>query len=91
MTNRWVQLTVNLNGTLGALYVNGVGVASNNAMSVLPYQVMATNNNLGQSQFAADPHFRGQIHSFLASGKVLSQTEISDLTTRHNLPQKFEK
>ena len=50
---------------LGFLYVNGVPVATNAAMTLTPASLAATPNDwLGRSQFGGDPYFNGSIDEF---------------------------
>ena len=72
----WTHFAVTIGDAGGTLYVDGVPVASNPAMDIPPYSIMATNNMLGDSQFVADPGFNGQISSFRAYGRALSASEI---------------
>jgi hypothetical protein len=72
-----------LDGTRGKLYLNGIPVATNNSLTVRPWQVLARTNYLGDSQFAADPAFKGQIDSFRIYGRPLNDAEILQLAEAH--------
>lgn len=72
----WTHLAVTVGDDGGTLYVDGVPVASNPAMDIVPFEVKGTNNMLGRSQFVADPDFNGQISSFRAYDRALSASEI---------------
>lgn len=78
-TNSWVHVAVTLDGTKGLLYLDGLPVATNNAMTIRPWQVLAKNNYIGKSQWSADPFFDGEISSFRIFGRALSSAEIRDL------------
>jgi len=82
-SNSWCHLAVVLNGTSGRLYFNGLPVASNNTVSIRPWQVQAASNYLGLSQFSADPHFGGQLDSLRIYGVALSDAQILNLAEAH--------
>ncbi len=64
-TGIWTHVAVSVQDGLGILYVNGVEVGRNAAMSVNPSQLTATTQNwLGRSQFSGDPYLDGQIDDF---------------------------
>lgn len=63
----------------GALYVNGVLVASNTALSLKPSDLGPTQNDwLGRSQFN-DPFFRGRIAEFRTYNLALSAAKVSQV------------
>ena len=58
------HVVVTLNGGVGTLYVDGVAVASNNALTLNPASLgNTTQNYLGKSQYA-DPYFAGSMDEF---------------------------
>jgi arabinan endo-1,5-alpha-L-arabinosidase len=73
----WTHVALTLSGSQGVLYVNGVPVATTNATTISPVDVLSQTNHLGHSKFVADPDFNGQIASFRAYGRVLSAAEIA--------------
>lgn len=75
-TNVWTQVAVTLDGTQGILYVNGLPVATNTAMTYIPLNVEAQTNHLGRSKFSSDPYFNGQYASFRVYSRALSASEI---------------
>jgi arabinan endo-1,5-alpha-L-arabinosidase len=75
-TNVWTHVAVTLNGSQGVLYVNGLPVATNTSMNLLPLNVAPQTNALGQSKFSADPYFNGQFASFRSYSRALSPQEI---------------
>jgi hypothetical protein len=81
--NSWCHIAVVLNGTSGKLYLNGLPVATNNNMTIRPWQVQAHDNYLGLSQFSADPHFAGQLDSFRIYGVALTDAQILNLAEVH--------
>jgi len=78
-TNSWCHVAVTLDGSVGLLYLNGIPVATNNNLTIRPWQTLAKTNYLGHSQFAADPLFNGEISAFRIFGRALSGAEIKDL------------
>jgi hypothetical protein len=64
----------------GRMYIDGVVVATNNAMTVHLSDIGATANNwLGRSAFTSDPYFSGSMDDFRVYKRALSQQEIADL------------
>ena len=82
-TNSWVHVAVTLDGTRGVLYQNGLAVATNNALTIRPWQLLARTNTVGESQFASDPAFNGRVDSFRVFGRALSAAEIRDMAWTH--------
>lgn len=61
----------------GVMYLDGVVVASNNAMTLHLSDIGATANNwLGRSQFTSDPYFDGLLDDLRVYKRALSQDEI---------------
>ncbi len=76
----WTHVAVTLSGATGALYVNGIAVGSNIAMTAAPFRMSGTTQNwLGRSQYAADPYFNGLIDEFRIYNGVLTQVQIAAL------------
>jgi len=64
----------------GALYVDGLVVVTNDAMTVHPSDVGRTSQNwLGRSPYDADPFFSGWLDDFRIYKRALSATEIAVL------------
>ena len=82
-TNSWVHVAVTLDGTQGLLYLDGTPVATNRALTIRPWQILAKSNYVGKSQWPADPLFAGEISSFRIFGRALSGAEIQDLAYAH--------
>ena len=57
--------------------------ATNAALTIRPWQLLARSNYVGESQFATDPLFNGRIDSFRVFGRALSAAEIKDLAWTH--------
>ncbi len=76
-TNVWHQLAVTLNGNKGILYVDGIPVGTNSAMTLRPSSLGSTANNyLGKSQWA-DPYLDGQFDEFRIYSVALASAEIA--------------
>jgi hypothetical protein len=76
----WFHVAVTLTGNTGRLYLNGVEVGSNTAMTLRPSNLGTTTQNyLGDSQFVADPYLNGSLDDLRIYRRALSVTEISDL------------
>jgi O-glycosyl hydrolase len=74
----WYHVTVAFNGNTGILYVNGVAVGTNNAMTLKPASLGITSNNyLGRSQYPADPYLNGVLDEFRIYSVALSAAEIA--------------
>jgi len=71
------QVAVTLNANTGVLYVDGVPVGTNNAMTLTPMVLGSTANNyVGKSQYA-DPFLNGWINELRIYGVALSAAEIA--------------
>jgi hypothetical protein len=75
-TNAWTHLAVALDGRQGMLYVNGLAVAVNNSVNLLPADVGATRCYLGRSQFPADAYLNGQLDSVRLNSRALSLADL---------------
>jgi autotransporter-associated beta strand protein len=73
----------NAGSGVGTLYLNGVAVASNTAMTFTPDMigrlVNATNNYIGRSQYSGDPYLNGRVDDFRIYNGALSTAEIAAL------------
>lgn len=78
-TNSWCHVAVTVDGTVGLLYLDGVPVATNNNLTIRPWQTLPSANYIGQSQFPGDPLFHGEISSFRIFGRALSGAEIQNI------------
>ena len=82
-TNSWCHVAVTLDGSTGLLYLDGISVATNTALTIRPWQTLARTNYIGHSQFPADPLFGGKIDSFRIFGRALSAAEIQNIAYAH--------
>jgi hypothetical protein len=80
-TNTWCHVAITLNGTKGILYLDGAPIASNMNLTIRPWQVLATSNYIGKSQYSADPGFSGCVSSLRIFSRALSATEISAMAS----------
>ena len=75
----WTHVAVTLNGSLGILYVNGVEVGRNNAMTLTPSSLGNTNQNyIGRSQYS-DPYLDGRVDEFRIYANALSAADVAGL------------
>src|SRR5665213_2875940 len=76
-TGVWHQVAVTLKGNTGTLYVDGIPVGTNSAMTLKPSSLGGTvNNYIGKSQWA-DPYLNGSIDEFRIYSVALSSAEIA--------------
>lgn len=80
--NQWTHFAVVLDGRQGILYLNGVAVAVNNSVNLLPSDIAASNVWLGKSEFAADPYLNAELDSVALNSLPLSASQL--------LPQFFQ-
>jgi fibronectin type 3 domain-containing protein len=86
----WMHVAVTLSGATGTLYLNGVSVGTNTAMTLKPSSLgITTLNYLGRSQFSADPYLNGEVDEFQIYGRALSSTEIATLAAPPAAPAGF--
>lgn len=81
-TGTWSHLAVTLSGTTATLYVNGVAVDTNTAMTLNPSSLPSTTQNyVGRSQWSPDPYLNGSVDEFQIYNRALSAAEIQSLQT----------
>lgn len=74
----WSQVAVTLNGSLGILYLNGIPVGTNSAMTLRPSNLGNTvNNYLGRSQYSGDAYLNAALDEFRIYSVPLSAAEIA--------------
>ncbi|MBB5827039.1 family 43 glycosylhydrolase [Micromonospora carbonacea] len=76
----WKSVTYTQTGTTGTLYEDGVQVAQNTGVTVLPGAVgngVTTNNNLGRSNYAADRFLKGRVANFRIYDRALPADEVA--------------
>ncbi len=85
----WNHIAVTQEGQTGILYMNGVEVARNTAMSLNPSSLGNTTQNwLGKAQFN-DPILNGTIDEFQIYNRALSVGEVNQLMSNNALPVNF--
>ncbi len=85
----WTHVAVTLSGSTGTIYVNGVAVGTNTAITLTPFHLGATTQNyIGKSQWP-DPLLAGEIDDFLISGSALSAADIAALAAPPATPAGF--
>jgi glucuronoarabinoxylan endo-1,4-beta-xylanase len=78
----WYHVAVTVQGTNGILYINGAAVATNPAVTVMPFNLGSTSNNyLGRSQWSPDPYLNGVFDEFRIYNVALSAPEIAATDT----------
>jgi glucuronoarabinoxylan endo-1,4-beta-xylanase len=76
-TGAWYHIAVTLNGNSSILYLNGVAVGTNNAVTLKPSSLGSTvNNYIGKSQWS-DPYLNGLIDEFRIYSVALSAAEVA--------------
>jgi hypothetical protein len=73
----WTHLAVTLAGNTGKLFVNGLPVATNTAMTINPVDVGTKFNYLGRSRFTADPLFSGRFDDFRFVSSALTDAQVA--------------
>jgi hypothetical protein len=78
----WHHVAVTYGNGVGILYVDGVEVGRNSAMTVQPVSFGndVRLNYLGRSQYA-DPYLHGALDDFRLYGRTLSPSEVAKLAT----------
>ena len=78
----WTHVAVTLSGNTGTLYVNGVVVGTNPAITLRPSSLgNTTQNYIGESQFIADPTFNGLVDELLLYNRALTPGEIASFAS----------
>jgi hypothetical protein len=75
-TGTWTHVAVTINGDTGKLFVNGLPVNTNTAMTIDPIDVGTRFNFLGRSQFSADPLFNGRIDDVRIVSSALTDAQV---------------
>jgi len=79
--NQWTNIAITLSGGVGRMYVNGVQVAENDAITLTPSSLGTTTQNyIGKSQYA-DPLLPATIDDFQIYDRALSAGEVTALQT----------
>ena len=86
ITLGWHHVAVTLNGGTGTLYMDGVAVGANSAMTLTPSSLgVTTQNYLGRSQYAA-PYLNAQLHDFHIYAAAFSTGQIATLSSGLSAP-----
>jgi beta-xylosidase len=83
----WKHVTYTQTGTTGTLYEDGVPVATNTSISILPSAIgngTTTANYIGRSVYPGDRYFQGKLRDFRVFDRALSGSEVAELATRAN-------
>ena len=81
-TGSWNHLAVTLSGATATLYLNGVAVGSNSAVTLTPASLGITGANyLGRSQFSPDPYLNGSLDEFQIYARALTAVEVASLAS----------
>jgi autotransporter-associated beta strand protein len=79
--NTWHHVAVTINGSVGVMYVDGVAVGTNSAMTLNPASLGNTTlNYIGKSQYS-DPYLNGKVDEFRIYSGALSASEVATLVT----------
>jgi fibronectin type 3 domain-containing protein len=79
-TGVWTHFAVTKTGSVAILYINGVEVGRNNAMTLKPSNLgNTTQNYLGKSQWTADPLLNGSLDDFRIYSQALTPAQIAGL------------
>ncbi|MEO5915160.1 MAG: LamG-like jellyroll fold domain-containing protein [Luteolibacter sp.] len=77
-TGTWVHVVVTLIGNTGTMYVNGTQAATG-TINIDPSAFNPTVNYIGDSQWAADPFFKGRVDDLRIYHRGLSVFEVTTL------------
>ncbi len=82
----WTHVAVTVGGNTGSLFVNGVKVATNTAMTINPDALGVQYNYLGHSRFAADPNFNGRLDDVRFLTTAMTDADIATLAAATTQP-----
>jgi fibronectin type 3 domain-containing protein len=86
-TGAWTHVAVTVSGNLGILYVNGVEVGRNSALTLTPASLGSTTQNwIGRSQYSADPYLNGRVDEFRIVNRALTAGQIAALVSLPSAP-----
>ncbi|MEV6305382.1 family 43 glycosylhydrolase [Actinoplanes sp. NPDC051861] len=83
----WKHVTYTQSGTTGTLYEDGVAVATNTAISILPSAIgggATTANYFGRSLYNGDRYFQGRMRDVRVYDRAISADEAATLAAPSN-------
>ncbi len=81
-TGVWHHVAVTLEAGTGILYVDGVSVGTNSAITLTPSNLGGTTQNwIGRSQYSADPYLSGAVDDFRIFSGALSASDVASFVT----------
>ena len=87
---QWAHVAVVLSGSTGRLYLNGVQVGTNHAMTLTPSSLGSTTQNyLGKSQWN-DPYLNAALDDFRIYSRAMTAEEIAAFATPLSAPLGLE-
>ena len=89
-TGSWQHVAVTLKDDTATLYVNGLAVASNNAVTINPGDFKPAFNYIGKSQWP-DPLFNGSIDGFRIYNHALDAATLQTLAADGTALLKFDE
>lgn len=75
----WTHIAVTISNNVGKIFINGLPVATNTALTLTPLNINKKYNYLGKSQYPADPLFNGRLDDVRIYNRALSDAEVSKL------------
>ena len=84
---QWSHVAVTLGANTVRLYTNGTLAAESTSVTITPADFRPALNYLGESQFSADPLFRGRLDEVLITDYALTASQIAALQS--NVPPQF--
>jgi hypothetical protein len=89
-TGVWHHVAVTLGAGTGILYVDGLPVQTNSAMTLTPADLGATTQNwIGRSQYSADPYLNGLVDDFRIYRGALSPADVASFVMPLAAPTGF--
>ncbi|HZT22395.1 MAG TPA: LamG-like jellyroll fold domain-containing protein [Verrucomicrobiae bacterium] len=82
---QWEHVAVTRNGNIAKLYTNGM-LAASGTVTISPASFNPVLNNLGMSQYPADPFFNGRLDEVFIFNYALSDMEIARLAANQPPP-----
>jgi hypothetical protein len=82
---QWQHVAVSRIGNFARLYTNGV-LAVSGSVTIAPASFNPVLNNLGMSQYPADPFFNGRLDEVFIYNYCLSDTEVAHLASNQLPP-----